>query len=90
MIAFPGMLIGAAKAADMPVPEDGDKLEVNDALKETHPHFWVFCMLQLARRMTSPSEHWENARVIAPIPLERLMTMTAADFAVEGVQGVFG
>lgn len=96
MIAFAGMLIEPAARAHMPAPshdeinEYGLRSRFNGALcdKEKYPHFWVFCLLQLARPMTSPTEHWENAKIIAAIPRERLVTMTVADFQKAGVLGL--
>lgn len=86
MLAFPGMLVGAARKANMAVPDDPDQIEDLDAFKQSHPHFWVFCLLQLGRPMR-PGEHWENAEVIAAIPLEHLVAMTPADFVAAGVCG---
>lgn len=83
MIAFPKMLVSAAKAAKMKVPKDPDEFP-----KEKYPHFWIFCAIQLARPMRSPGEHWENAKIIAEISEEKLKTMTFADFISAGVQGI--
>jgi len=87
MIVFPEMLIPAAKATDMKVPDELDDSCLDD-IKQDYPHFWVFCQIQLCRRMLNWSEHWDNAKVIAAIPEERLKAMTVADFISAGVVGL--
>lgn len=82
MIAYPCILAAAAEQAGMSIPEDPDMFE---QMKEEHPHFHVFCILQLGKRMHSPDEHWNNAKVIANIPKEKLVTMTLDEFINEGV-----
>lgn len=86
MMAFPGMLIHAAVEAGMSVPDDPD-VDDMDSFKETHPHFWVFCVLQLGRPMQW-GEQWDNAATIARIPVELLKTMDLAAFRAAGVTGV--
>jgi hypothetical protein len=86
MLAFPEMLIPAAKKAGIKVPPAQESLVDMDA--EEYPHFWVFCQVQLCRPMTSWTEHWDNAKVIAEIPLERLIKMTVNDFREAGVVGL--
>lgn len=88
MLAYPEMLIDAAKQAGMRCPTDGKPIEVDEGLKARFPHFWVFCVLQLVRPVTYHGEHWENAKVIATIPLPRMLKMTFADFTAEGVVGL--
>lgn len=83
MIAFPGMLTGAAEAAGIKVPDDPDKYQ---EVKDTYPHFFVFCMIQLARRMAMNGEHFRNAEVIAKIPAEKLITMTIQDLIEAGLE----
>ena len=84
MLVFPGMIAEAAKIAGMAVPESPDD-EDSWTAKE-FPHFMAFCNLQLARPMNSPSEHWENAHIIAPIPVEKLKRMTLQDFLALGLR----
>lgn len=81
MIAFPCMLAPAAEEAGMPVPPDPNNFDPAE-----YPHFHCFCILQLARPMHSPSEHWRNAELIAGIPADRLVTMTLADFLAAGLE----
>ncbi len=82
MLAFPSMLISAAKEAGMSVPDDPDSFT-----EEDYPHFHVFCGVQLCRPMLSPGEHWENAKIIASIPKSVLYTMTVRGLRDLGVQG---
>ena len=81
MIAFPGMLVPAAEKAKMKAPPDPNNFD-----KEEFPHFHVFCELQLCRPMLQLYEHWENAKAIARIPVEKLKTMTLEEFRGAGVQ----
>jgi hypothetical protein len=79
VIAFPSMLLSPAEEAGMKVPPaDFDEKNL-DTLKETYPHFFVFCVMQLGRRMPSSTSHWENAKIIAAIPDDKIMQVTAAD-----------
>jgi hypothetical protein len=80
MIAFPEMLINPAKEAGMKVPENADKF---DAKK--FPHFQVFCIVQLGRRMPSPTSHWENAKIVASIPQEKIFTITNGELLAMGI-----
>lgn len=80
MLAFPMMLIPAAKEAGMPIPEDADNFDSNE-----FPHFQVFCTIQLGRPMVSMDEHWVNAEVIAAIPLDEIKTVTLNDLIARGL-----
>lgn len=82
MIAFPIMLVEAAYQANMSVPPDPDKFE---EVKDEYPHFYVYCILQLARPIRM-GEHWDNAKVIAGIPLQQLKTMNLEDFIAKGLE----
>jgi hypothetical protein len=90
MLAFQSMIAKAATDAGMKVPPE-DQLDVFDDTMNTvwtiedYPHFGIFCHLQLARSMSSPNQHWENAKVIAAIPEEQLKTMLIQDFVAAGV-----
>jgi hypothetical protein len=87
MIAFATNLIEAARNADMAIPEDlNDHFPFCD--RHLYPHFYLFCVLQLYRPVAYHGEHWDNAKVIAQIPRERLMAMTVQDFAEAGVSGL--
>lgn len=81
MIAFEGMLVEAAEQAGIKVPPeellDADPGEGFDPME--YPHFHVFCALQLCRPIQW-GEHWDNAKIIAAIPEERLTEMVLQDF----------
>lgn len=79
MIAFPGMLVTAAKNAGMKVPKDPDNFDAS-----RYPHFSVFCAVQLCRRMR-PGEHFENAEIIARIPNDKIQTVTLTDLLAKGL-----
>lgn len=82
MIAFAGMLVGAAEKAGISVPDDPDKWE---EARETHPHFYVFCAVQLARPMVSLNEHWTNAEIIAAIPNNEILEVTLEQLLARGL-----
>lgn len=79
MIAFPQMLVSAAEQACITVPEN-----VDDFDKEKFPHWTVFCNMQLGRRMPYPGCHWENAKLIAQIPVDKIMQITPAEILAIG------
>jgi hypothetical protein len=71
MLAFASMLIRPAEAAGIPIPPDLDKFNDEDFIR------WnIFCHMQLGQSMPSPGIHWENAKVIAAIPEDKLKTIT--------------
>lgn len=71
MLAFPVMLVSAAKDANMSVPDNPDDFD-----REKFPHFAVFCNTQLGTRMSEPNIHFENAKVIAKIPDDEIKKVT--------------
>lgn len=75
------MLTAAAQLAGMKVPPDPDDFD-----PEKFPHFHVFCLLQLSRPVRVHGEHWNNAKVIADIPEDKLRTMTLGDFIEAGLE----
>lgn len=81
MLAFPGMLINPAKQAGMKVPEDADNFDPNE-----FPHFKAFCNIQLGQPMPSPTSHWENAKIVASIPQEKIFTITIGEMLNMGIQ----
>jgi hypothetical protein len=81
MIVFESLLMKPASDAGMKVPDDPDK----GFSAHEFPHFQVFCTLQLARPMSSPSQHWENAKIIAAVPEDKIRTMKLDDFVALGV-----
>jgi hypothetical protein len=85
MIAFPGMLGRAAEQAGMKVPEDPDKWE---EARESHPHFFVFCAVQLCRATKYPGEHWDNAKVVADLSDEDVLSVTLDELMAKGLSFV--
>lgn len=81
MIASPYILASYAKEAGMDIPDDPDRYEQE---KETFPHFFVFCALQLGAPMPSPTAGWDNAKVIAAIPRDDIKMIRAADIYDKG------
>lgn len=90
MLVFQNLIVPAAKGAGMKVPPE-DLLDKGNASGEStwdrneYPHFFIFCILQLGRSMSSPTQHWENAKAIVKIPETDLRTMTAEMFIAAGV-----
>jgi len=80
MMAFPGMLVSAAEKAGMKIPADPDDFDANE-----YPHFQVFCIAQLCRRMQL-GEHWENAKIIAAIPEDKIRITTLEEMIDMGFQ----
>jgi len=80
MMAFPSMLVGAAAKAGMKVPPDADDFDAAE-----FPHFAVFCNVQLCRPVRM-GEHWDNAKVIAAIPDEKIMQVTLMEMIALGLE----
>lgn len=80
MLAFPGMLVPAAKQANMKVPPNPEEFPSDE-----FPHFAVFCNAQLARPMSSSTEHWSNAKVIAAVPEDQIRTVCLDDLIERGL-----
>lgn len=85
MMAFPSMLFDAADEVKMARPADDWDENLTNEVREAYPHFYCYCLLQLGRAITW-GEHWENAKIIATIPMERLKTMQLEDFLAEGLK----
>ena len=81
MIAFPSMLTGPAVEAGIAVPEDPD-----DFFPDDYPRFHVFCSAQLGQPMPNPACHWDNAKVVARIPDDALMSITMPELLGMGFQ----
>ena len=73
--------VNAAKKAGMKTPEDPD----NGYDKEKYPHFFIYCMVQLCRRIRW-GEHWDNAVVVAKIKEEKLKTITLEQLIAMGLE----
>lgn len=85
MIAFPEMLVPAAKAAGMKVPENLNKNRNKFSAKK-YPHFQVFCNIQLGQALPEWTSHWTNAEVIAKIPDNEITKVTINDLIAKGLQ----
>lgn len=83
MIAFASLLEEPARQVGIPVPKNSDCFNA-----EKFPRFELFCKAQLGRAMTSATEHWENAKVIASLPEEVLKTITPEGLRAAGFQGL--
>lgn len=91
MLAFESMIAAAARDAGMKTPPDS-ALDHDDRPKpgwspEEYPHFHVFCNAQLARPVEH-GEHWDNAKIIAAIPEDKIKTTTFDDLRELGVRGI--
>lgn len=83
MIAFDFMLIPAAKEAGMKTPSE-EQIERQNFDKAEYPHWHVYCMLQLGRRMPSAQSHFENAQIIAAIPDNQIRMVNFSDIENRG------
>lgn len=80
MIAFPEMLVTPAKEAGILVPDDVSNYEL-----AKYPHWHVYQLVQLGAPLPRPTSHWENARVIADITLDRITEVTFEDLVNAGL-----
>lgn len=80
MIAFPGLLTAPAEVAGMKVPPDPDNFD-----PEEYPHFSVFLKVQLGAPMPDPSAHWENAKVVASVPEDKIHMVTYQELLDAGL-----
>lgn len=71
MIAHPAMLVGPAKKAFIPVPENYDDYDSDE-----FPHWNLFCLMQLGQPMPSWTAHHHNAHIIARISDEEILTIS--------------
>lgn len=74
MFVFPDMLVSAAKEVGISVPPNPDQFDSNE-----FPKFKVFCNAQLGRPMPYPGVHFDNAKIIADIPTEKIKSITFAE-----------
>lgn len=81
MILYPGMLVSAAEKAGMKVPPNPD----GEWNKDEYPHFNIYCLVQLARPIRW-GEHWDNAKVVAAIPNDKLDSVTLQDLIENGLE----
>lgn len=81
MLAFPSMLIDAAVKAGIDVPKN-----IKDYDPKDYPHWEVFCNTQLGRRCPYAGVHWNNAKVIAEIPNDKIFNITMAELFEKGFE----
>jgi hypothetical protein len=81
MIAFPGMLVSHADSAGMKVPEDPDNFDANK-----YPHFSVYLTWQIGRPIIRNTSHWDNAKIIADIPEDKIKLITYGELIALGVE----
>lgn len=81
MIATPYGLISPAEKAGIKVPNDVDNYD-----PEEYKHFHLFLCAQLGAPMPTSTSHWENAKVIAKIPEDKIKTITAEELEDLGFQ----
>lgn len=79
MIMFQSAIAEAARQAGMAVPPD-EQLDSDESPfdPEKYPHFHVYCNVQLGCPVTW-GNHWENAKIIAAVLVDKLRTMTYAE-----------
>lgn len=75
------MIAPAAKKAGMAVPDDLEDYNV-----EKFPHWHVFMLMQLGASMPYPGVHFDNAKVIADLPLQKVKESTYFDLLEAGFQ----
>ena len=80
---FPEMLVEPAKQAgiSVPVPENLDNYSPDE-----HPHWTVFCNMQLGAPMPRMGCHWDNAHIVAGIPIDKITTVTYNDIIALGFE----
>jgi len=83
MMAFPSMLAKPARDAGMKTPVfEG---EDDDFDSDKFPHFAVFCNIQLGRPMQW-GEQFENAKIIAAIPNEKIRSIGFVELLAMGLR----
>lgn len=80
MFAFPSMLLPMAEKAGIATPADPD---ANYDMRD-YPHFAVFCLMQLGTPFPDIHTVWENAEIIASVPDDHIMKVTAQELLDNG------
>lgn len=84
MLAFPSMLVPAAKKAGIPTPEFEQESEEYNPME--FQKFHLFCCAQLGRSMSNLGQHWTNAEVIAQVPDDQIQTITLGELIEMGLE----
>ena len=89
MIAFADLLVEPAKEAGIKVPDDfGSLKRDNDVAIDLYlrkfPHFLVYINMQVGRSLPYASSHWDNAKIIAKISDEDILTIDVAGIEALG------
>lgn len=79
MIALASILVPAAKAAGMKVPEDPDNFDGKE-----FPHFDIFVKAQIGKATRYHGEHWDNAKMIADLSDEKVKEITIEGLMAKG------
>lgn len=95
MFSRPSQLLPAAHAAGMHIPPHNTPIIAMGAIgwydvdkgfdPNEYPHFQVFCNVQLWRS-ADHGEHWENARIVAGLPIRRVWQVDLKALMREGLQ----
>lgn len=83
MLAFPEMLVPAAVETGIKVP-NFDKSREWDS--EKYVYFTVFANVQIGAPMPRPTSHWNNARVIAAVPDDKIKTISLEGLIAMGLE----
>jgi hypothetical protein len=81
MLAFAGMLVPHAESAGMKVPKDPENFDA-----EKYPHFWIYREIQIGRPIVRNTSHWDNAKIIAEIPEDKIRLVTLGELFDLGVE----
>lgn len=81
MIAFDDMLVKPAEEAGIKVPPDLENYN-----PENFPHWNVFCNLQLGSPMPNWTVHYDNAKVVAKVPDDKIKTIKVRELEELGFQ----
>jgi hypothetical protein len=81
MLALDDMLVKPAEEAGIKVPTDLENFN-----KDEYPHWTVYCNVQLGSPMPYPSCHWDNAKIIASIPSDKIKITTFEELEKLGLQ----
>ena len=74
------MLIAPAKEAGMKVPPNAEDFKHAD-----FPHFAVYVGIQLGRQLPYPTAHWDNAKMIAAVPEDKIFDVTFDQLVADGL-----